>query len=163
ELARQRSDAWSPSVASARTAACHEVQGRASYALWEATQSEEDRLEARNRTADWAEYLRRINKDAGTAMSLCASAAGGAAVCDKRVQTEAVTESVQITSVPMGATVVVDGREVGRAPVTVELTHGTHQVRLVLGPEAGEHAIRVGGGEPVRWQWRATEDGWLSL
>jgi hypothetical protein len=63
---------------------------------------------------------------------------------------------VTIDSQPAGASLILDGRELGRAPFSGTLSPGSHQVRAVLdGHLAAEQAIEVAAGasgEPQRFE-----------
>jgi hypothetical protein len=89
------------------------------------------------------------------------SAAGGAAAAEG-------TGTLVVRSEPAGATVVVDGRQIGTAPVTVaRLEPGTHDVR-VLGPAgAVGQRVQVQAGLTatlvVPMGGRAAASGWLTV
>lgn len=61
------------------------------------------------------------------------------------------TGSIRVTTVPSGATVTIDGKEVGLSPITVkELSVGTHVVNLTLaGYPSWEKKVEVRSGKMV--------------
>jgi hypothetical protein len=63
-------------------------------------------------------------------------------------------EAIRFTSNPTGATVFVDGAEVGTTPVIHSIPPGPHSVRWVLGTEALESEITVDPDGPDSWGWR---------
>ncbi|MEZ4317334.1 MAG: protein kinase [Myxococcota bacterium] len=158
--ALERRDQWKGATRRSRLLQLHELRGRAAYQRFTLDSSPTNADYAVERTAEWAETLRQFNSDATPAMELCASAAGNRARCEKRVTTEAVTVTIRFASIPLGATVTIDGTDYGTTPKEVSLPHGRHTVRMALGEAEGEHAIQVGGGEAVQWLWRRDAGAW---
>jgi len=161
--ALERRDQWSGRKYTDRVKRMNEIRARAAYQRFSLEPSPARRLDAVERAADWAELLRRLNLDATAAMELCASAAGSADRCDRRVTTEAVLESIRFISRPFGATVRVDGLQVGETPVLVPLTHGSHLVKISVDGVESTHRIEVGGGEATQWSWTQSTDTWKSV
>lgn len=50
---------------------------------------------------------------------------------------------VMVNSIPAGATVTVDGRSVGRAPLSLHIPAGPHRIALSNGPEVRQQVINV--------------------
>ena len=75
----------------------------------------------------------------------------------------AATFSVTLTSVPLGATVIIDGQPFGRTPVTSPLSAGSHVIRMEFGGVTSAHSIRVGRRAPSRYVWRSEGDVWDSI
>jgi serine/threonine protein kinase len=61
-----------------------------------------------------------------------------------------------VTSAPAGSSVVVDGKNYGRTPVTLHLAPGVHQLVVASGPTRHEEAVVVepGGFEVKSFRWR---------
>jgi hypothetical protein len=59
--------------------------------------------------------------------------------------------TVRITSLPMTATVWIDGAEVGRTPFKGALPPGKHQVRIRSGETDGAFSIEVDADAENRW------------
>jgi hypothetical protein len=61
----------------------------------------------------------------------------------------AATGMLQVTSVPSGAIIEIDGRELGRTPIDLSVAAGTHRVRLHSpGYASATYDIVVSHGEP---------------
>jgi len=75
-----------------------------------------------------------------------------------------VTAPVSITSTPLGATVVVDGRTLGPTPITnVILSAGAHRVELRTGERRSVHSFTLGDGAPRSFEWVKADDSWLDV
>lgn len=61
-----------------------------------------------------------------------------------------------VTSEPSGSTVIVDGKNYGRTPVTLHLSPGVHQLLVASGTTRHEEAVVVepGGFEVKSYRWR---------
>ena len=71
------------------------------------------------------------------------------------------TYPVGFFSRPMGAEVYVDGRLKGKTPLSgLELTQGTHEVRLQQGAKRIEKTITVGRRHPKRYSWVVSSQTW---
>jgi len=71
--------------------------------------------------------------------------------------------AITFTSVPLGATVSVDGKSVGETPLRdLALSPGTHRVKMTLPEGTIERSITVGGRNPQRYVWRGG-DKWESI
>ena len=76
-------------------------------------------------------------------------------------QPVAKTYPVTFTSVPLGATVYIDGKKAGAAPLPgFGLTSGSHEVRMELNGVSSSTTIRVGRRSPTRHVWRAVDASW---
>ena len=64
------------------------------------------------------------------------------------------TRRVTIGSVPLGAVVVVDGRELGTTPWSGLLADGTHTIELRHGDDRGTRSITIGALRPKRFVWK---------
>ena len=75
-----------------------------------------------------------------------------AAPVSKPVDTDAVARTGRITvrTTPAGARVTIDGRDVGKAPLTIpNLTRGTHTVRIMRdGYTTVERRVEISAGQP---------------
>ena len=71
-----------------------------------------------------------------------------AKVTGKLAELRARPGAVQITSDPIGAEVIIDGQPRGRAPLTVTLDGGSHQVVLEAGAARRSMVVAVEYGEP---------------
>jgi hypothetical protein len=81
--------------------------------------------------------------------TLVAEASAEAAPAEE-AEPEAETGTVAVLSNPKGATVILDGRSIGTAPVTTEVAPGTHTLRLEhKGYEPTERTIEVAAGATV--------------
>ncbi len=140
-----------------------ELGARVSYARFQASSRNEDlRIQARNRSVQWLNNRVQLGKDNTEALSLCASASGSEAECLRRMHEEKAEVSVTLTSVPLGATVRVDGRSVGTTPIVVPLAHGAHTLEMTVGETDGTKQITVELDGASRWTWRVLEDRWES-
>lgn len=72
----------------------------------------------------------------GTAAT--ARTGSGSAESDPWSTEAARSGRLTITSIPTGATVFLGGKQIGRTPVSTEVTYGTHAVRIELGGYASE-------------------------
>lgn len=76
------------------------------------------------------------------------------------------TGQVRVTSTPPGATIIFDGREVGVAPATVQLSEGSHELLLNLaGYQSHTDTIDVIGGESrtIDVQLNAIASGYVQI
>jgi serine/threonine protein kinase len=72
----------------------------------------------------------------------------------------AVTHPITISSVPLGATVTLDGREIGTTPIVGRpIPTGAHTLILQSGSERIERRITVGKRAPIRYVWKGG-DSW---
>ncbi|MCB9679199.1 MAG: serine/threonine protein kinase [Alphaproteobacteria bacterium] len=161
--ALERQTEWSGADRKRRLTRVNEIRARAAYQRFTLDPNDDNRTLAFQRTAEWAEVLRQYNFDATPAMDLCASAAGSVEKCDRRVTTEAATETVRFMSIPLGAKVRIDGKDVGETMIEVALTHGRHTIVMSHEGVSGENVIQVGGGEASQWRWRKTEGTWEAV
>ncbi len=60
------------------------------------------------------------------------------------------TGALLVTSIPSGATVLVDGQEAGHTPVTLHLGTGTHRVVWMLGGDQHQETVEVQSGIQAR-------------
>jgi serine/threonine protein kinase len=75
----------------------------------------------------------------------------------------AAAVTITFASVPLGATVAIDGKDVGVTPVRdLPLSPGSHKVKMSLPDGAIERTITVGGRNPQRYVWRGG-DKWESI
>jgi hypothetical protein len=161
---------WSGPTFVQRVERLHQLQARAAYARWEraasaaSPETEARRGEARTAIGAWADFLHQVGRDTSPATQLCASVVGTASQCTRTGATPTTPVVVSLASDPPGATVLVDGVEAGRTPLTVQLAPGSHQVsmRLPDGRESETRALRVGPREPTRHTWRADQAAWAS-
>ena len=73
------------------------------------------------------------------------------------------TMPVTLSSRPWGATVSVDGRSVGTAPLSnLPLSIGSHTVTMHLGADTSTRTIAVGGHNPTNHSWIVETDEWHS-
>ena len=73
----------------------------------------------------------------------------------------AKTYPVTFTSVPLGATVFIDGQKAGTAPLAgFGLTAGSHEIQMDLNGVKSSTTIRVGRRAPTRHVWRAEDASW---
>jgi hypothetical protein len=73
------------------------------------------------------------------------------------------TLPVAFRSVPWGARVIVDGNDLGPAPILGHaLTEGTHTVEMALGESTIRKTIRVGPRHPNSYKWSVPDGagGW---
>ena len=71
------------------------------------------------------------------------------------------TMPVLLTSIPMGATVTVDGKALGATPLlSVPLTFGPHTLHMSVDGKDGDLSVDVEPGSPGRYVWRAAEGQW---
>ncbi len=140
-----------------------EVGAKASYKRFQASgNSEKRRVAARNRAVDWLNNRVQLGKDNKEALQLCASAAGSEEECMKRMHDEKAQATVTFVSIPVGASITVDGKSNGDAPKVVVLDYGEHIVEMKSGEVSGTQAITVGSDGATRWTWRSKEDRWES-
>ncbi|MCB9683897.1 MAG: serine/threonine protein kinase [Alphaproteobacteria bacterium] len=72
----------------------------------------------------------------------------------------AATITITFASVPLGADVEVDGKVIGRTPVMgVQLTEGSHTVKMISDSETVVKTIVVGRRNPSRYVWKGG-DAW---
>jgi serine/threonine protein kinase len=69
--------------------------------------------------------------------------------------------SINFGSVPLGAHVFIDGVDIGTTPMSgLELTHGTHKVRMETGGGSIDRDITVGRRKPTGYVWRVGDNSW---
>ncbi len=73
------------------------------------------------------------------------------------------TYEVTVSSIPLGASVTIDGRAAGTTPVTEDLTAGSHVVHIEFDGRSNDHSIQVGRRTPKRYLWRSEENEWDSI
>lgn len=140
-----------------------EVGAKVAYSRFEASaKSEKRRVVARNRSVEWLNNRVQLGKDSTEALELCASAAGSEEECRKRMHDEKAQATVTFVSIPVGATISVDGKSAGDAPLVLKLDYGEHNVEMKSGDETGAQSITVGSDAATRWTWRSKEDRWES-
>ena len=144
-----------------------EIRALAAYERWmKLAEADDPGLEkargvARTAVIDWMNLRKRLGKDTSKASQLCSSVAGSAEVCGKFTDDANVRTLVTFVSMPLGATVFLDGEEIGKSPMNHEIRIGTHQIRLET-PTGSHHeaTIQVGPREPVRYTWKVASDEW---
>jgi hypothetical protein len=78
-------------------------------------------------------------------------AAAPARVVEERQRVPSGPGSLQVVSRPAGAEVIVDGKSVGRTPLSIEVSPGSHTVRLALpGFNAWQTTVDIQPGSPTR-------------
>ncbi len=145
----------------------HELRARSTYEMWTRERKADpfaaEKWQGRAKTAalDWMNYRLQLGKDASEARKLCESVAGSAEVCSRGADDQAKKTVITFVSLPIGAKVLVDGKEVGKAPMTYELSRGGHEVKMIANDgKEGTQLIKVGSAEPVRYVWKSAADAW---
>ncbi|NCG18594.1 MAG: PEGA domain-containing protein, partial [Rhodobacterales bacterium] len=140
-----------------------EVGAKVSYQRFsEDDQNESLRKVARNRSIQWLNNRVQLGKTTAEALKLCSSTSGSDEVCQARMHDVKAEATIVLVSIPIGATVTVDGISVGDAPVAVSMSHGAHTVGMTGPKGTVEHSITVGVDDATRWTWRSGEDRWES-
>ena len=66
-------------------------------------------------------------------------------------------------SVPMGATVFIDGKEIGLTPLLDHpISKGKHTLKMVNGDDTGTREIDIGSRTPKRYIWEGGQK-WQAL
>ncbi|MCA9566532.1 MAG: protein kinase [Myxococcales bacterium] len=161
--ALSRKDQWSGPTWVRRVDTLMQLDAMAAHDLWAANSRDDDlRNHAKEAAADWANHRARVKLDPTAAMELCVAAAGSAGPCNARVHDNAATSRVVVTTLPAGATLIVDGKAKGATPTEVDLSFGSHELKVTVGDRVGTRTITVGTEEPKRWTWDANKDTWAS-
>ena len=162
DKAMERKQAWRGVDYVKRVDGLLEIGAKVSYKRFEASGAEKHRVDARNRSVEWLNNRVQLGKDSKEALQLCASAAGSEEECRKRMHDEKAQATVTFVSIPVGASIVVDDKSVGDAPLVFEMAYGAHNVQMTAGDKTGVQDISVGSDSATRWVWRSKEDRWES-
>ena len=93
-------------------------------------------------------YLLRLELAGYKRVDAALDVSPGSAKVAKAFTLEPDRAALTVTTTPPGATVVVDGAEVGKSPVRVELAAGVHKVSAKLaGRKAAEHQVTLVAGK----------------
>lgn len=170
ERALENKDQWPKSVFAKNVELAHQLRARSYYyafmehkAAGNREHSETRSIKAVSASIDWGTWLARLGKSTEPAMELCESAAGTAKPCTSAIYDDRVEVTVLFTSDPMGATVVVDGAEIGKTPARHALKTGSYDVTMKLGDaSSAKSEIMVGTGLANRFTWVKAADEWQS-
>ena len=75
--------------------------------------------------------------------------AGSAGPCNARVHDNAATSRVVVTTLPAGATLIVDGKAKGATPTEVDLSFGSHELKVTVGDRVGTPKDAVQPGRRI--------------
>jgi len=159
--ALERKDVWRGQAYVQRVDQLLELRARVAYDRWMlASRDEKLRAAARDNAVEWMNNRVATGRDSAKAYELCTSVEGSVEPCDRRKMDLVVTTAVTVVTVPHGALLSVDGKPVGKAPTTLQLTTGPHAIKLEVAGATLEETIQVGSGRPTRWTWKAAESDW---
>ncbi|MCO4746070.1 MAG: protein kinase [Proteobacteria bacterium] len=167
ERALERRTVWKRAAFVNNVETAYRIRARASYQAWMMVLETDGKEAAGPRravtveyAAEWSDYLVRLGRDKSVAFDLCISAAGSAETCEKRLADDSRTIQIMIGSVPMGATVSLDGKDVGRTPARLDVAIGTHELKLAHDGSSSVQSVIIGDTLPVKHIWNVEANTW---